>query len=36
MTPEYCTAEAGSTGNPGTAPPGKNGCVSNCGTDVVR
>ena len=36
MTPEYCTIQSGSTGNPGTAPPGKNGCVSNCGTDIVR
>ncbi|UKZ74675.1 hypothetical protein TrVFT333_002345 [Trichoderma virens FT-333] len=34
ITPEYCTPEQGPTGNPGTAPPGHNGCVSNCGTDI--
>jgi chitinase len=35
ITPEYCTAETGPTGNPGTAPPGYNGCISNCGTNIV-
>ncbi|KAH6997387.1 glycoside hydrolase family 18 protein [Ilyonectria destructans] len=34
ITPDYCTAEKGPTGNPGTAPPKKNGCVSNCGTSI--
>jgi LysM repeat protein len=34
MTPEYCTIDLGPTGNPGTAPTGKNGCVSNCGTTI--
>lgn len=34
ITPEFCTNETGSTGNPGTAPTGKNGCISNCGTDI--
>ncbi|KAL9573156.1 hypothetical protein ACKAV7_002841 [Fusarium commune] len=34
ITPDYCTAEKGLTGNPGTAPPKKNGCVSNCGIDI--
>lgn len=36
ISPEYCTAESGLTGNPGTAPPNKNGCISNCGTDIVN
>ncbi|KAI9700939.1 MAG: hypothetical protein M1820_006584 [Bogoriella megaspora] len=34
ITPEYCTDETGPKGNPGTAPPNKNGCVSNCGTKI--
>lgn len=34
MTPEYCTITLGPSGNPGTAPTGKNGCISNCGTDI--
>ncbi|KAF3480459.1 killer toxin alpha/beta [Arthroderma uncinatum] len=34
ITPDFCTDEAGPTGNPGTAPPGHNGCISNCGTDI--
>ncbi|GAM87637.1 hypothetical protein ANO11243_056640 [Dothideomycetidae sp. 11243] len=33
---EFCDATRGPTGNPGTAPPGKNGCISNCGTDIVK
>lgn len=36
ITPEYCTAETGPTGNPGTAPSGHNGCISNCGTKIVN
>lgn len=34
ITPEYCTNELGPTQNPGTAPEGKNGCISNCGIDI--
>ncbi|EFQ99450.1 killer toxin alpha/beta [Nannizzia gypsea CBS 118893] len=34
ITPDFCTAEEGPTGNPGTAPPGHNGCISNCGTNI--
>ncbi|KAF2150413.1 glycoside hydrolase family 18 protein, partial [Myriangium duriaei CBS 260.36] len=34
-TSEFCDATRGPTGNPGTAPPGNNGCISNCGTDIV-
>lgn len=36
ITPEFCTNKTGSTGNPGTAPTGQNGCISNCGTDVKK
>ncbi|KAL7940211.1 glycoside hydrolase family 18 protein [Trichoderma barbatum] len=32
----FCTKADGPTGNPGTAPPGSNGCISNCGTDIVN
>ncbi|KAI0182679.1 chitinase [Xylaria flabelliformis] len=32
-TTEFCTNT--STGAPGTAQPGTNGCISNCGTDIV-
>ncbi|PGH14086.1 hypothetical protein AJ80_06090 [Polytolypa hystricis UAMH7299] len=33
ITDEFCTDT--STGAPGTAEPGTNGCISNCGTDIV-
>lgn len=33
--PEFCTITNSSTGNPGTAAPHTNGCISNCGVDVV-
>lgn len=32
----FCTKAEGPTGNPGTSPPGVNGCISNCGTDIVN
>ncbi|PKK52047.1 hypothetical protein CI102_2177 [Trichoderma harzianum] len=32
----FCTKADGPTGNPGTAPPDSNGCISNCGTDIVN
>ncbi|UKZ76900.1 hypothetical protein TrVFT333_004615 [Trichoderma virens FT-333] len=32
----FCTKADGPTGNPGTAPPRANGCISNCGTDIVN
>jgi hypothetical protein len=35
MTREFCTTSKSSTGAPGTAKPGENGCISNCGMDVV-
>lgn len=34
-TSEFCTISKSSTGAPGTAAPGENGCISNCGTDIV-
>ncbi|RCI14282.1 hypothetical protein L249_6131 [Ophiocordyceps polyrhachis-furcata BCC 54312] len=36
ITPDFCTAEKGPRGNPGTAPVKKNGCISHCGTDVAN
>jgi chitinase len=36
ITPEYCTNTTGPAGNPGTAPPGDNGCISNCGTAIAN
>ena len=33
-TAEFCTDT--NTGAPGTAEPGTNGCISNCGMDIVR
>jgi hypothetical protein len=35
-TDEFCTISHSSSGAPGTAQPGQNGCISNCGTDIVR
>lgn len=34
ITAEFCTNT--STGAPGTAEPGTNGCISNCGTDIIK
>ncbi|OBT40321.1 hypothetical protein VE00_08471 [Pseudogymnoascus sp. WSF 3629] len=34
ITAEFCTDTG--TGNPGTAEPGTNGCISNCGTKMVK
>jgi hypothetical protein len=36
ITAEFCTAEIGPTGNPGTAPPNQSGCISNCGTNITN
>ncbi|KAL4996287.1 hypothetical protein BDV10DRAFT_187234 [Aspergillus recurvatus] len=35
ITAEYCKNSTGPTDNPGTAPKGQNGCISNCGTKVI-
>ena len=34
-TAEFYTPLPADTGAPGTAKPGTNGCISNCGTDIV-
>lgn len=36
ITAEFCTASKSETGAPGTSAPGKNGCISNCGTEIVN
>ncbi|ORY57858.1 killer toxin alpha/beta [Pseudomassariella vexata] len=33
---DFCVLKRGPSNNPGTSPPGKNGCVSNCGLDIVN
>ncbi|KAL2818187.1 glycoside hydrolase superfamily [Aspergillus cavernicola] len=35
VSPQYCIYEKGPTGNPGTAPPGHKGCISNCGLEIL-
>lgn len=35
VTAEFCTITQSATGNPGTAAAGTNGCISNCGTDII-
>lgn len=34
-TAEFCTISNSTTGAPGTAAKGTNGCISNCGTDII-
>ncbi|KAK7990452.1 glycoside hydrolase [Apiospora arundinis] len=34
-TTEFCTVSKSKTGAPGTAAPGENGCISNCGTTII-
>lgn len=34
-TNEFCTISKSDSGAPGTAAPGQNGCISNCGTEIV-
>ncbi|RFU78376.1 glycosyl hydrolase family 18 [Trichoderma arundinaceum] len=36
MTDDFCVISKSSTGAPGTAAPGKNGCISSCGRDIVK
>lgn len=36
ITPDFCTPNPASTGAPGTAKPGSNGCISNCGTNITN
>src|SRR5436190_10502073 len=33
ITAEFCTDT--NTGSPGSAQPGTNGCISNCGTNII-
>ncbi|KAE8404906.1 hypothetical protein BDV37DRAFT_293585 [Aspergillus pseudonomiae] len=35
-TVDFCTKSPADTGAPGTAKPGTNGCISNCGMDIVN
>lgn len=35
ITSDFCTPSVSTTGAPGTAAPGSNGCISNCGTEVA-
>ncbi|KAK3945004.1 hypothetical protein QBC46DRAFT_435648 [Diplogelasinospora grovesii] len=34
ITPDFCTEYQSPTNNPGYSPPGKNGCISNCGIEI--
>lgn len=36
ITVDFCTESPADTGAPGTAKPGTNGCISNCGIDIVN
>ncbi|KAH6608594.1 hypothetical protein Trco_001940 [Trichoderma cornu-damae] len=35
-TKDFCTISKSATGNPGTSRRGENGCISNCGMDIVN
>ncbi|KAL4945992.1 hypothetical protein BDV06DRAFT_218701 [Aspergillus oleicola] len=35
VSPEFCIFEEGPTGNPGTAPADRLGCISNCGMEIL-
>ncbi|KND88122.1 Killer toxin subunits alpha/beta [Tolypocladium ophioglossoides CBS 100239] len=36
ITPDFCTPSKSTTGAPGTAAPGTNGCISNCGISITN
>ncbi|KAL7936606.1 putative glycosyl hydrolase, family 18 [Trichoderma chlorosporum] len=36
MTDDFCVISKSTTGAPGTSAPGKNGCISSCGRDIVK
>jgi GH18 family chitinase len=36
MTDDFCVISKSETGAPGTAAPGKHGCISNCGRDIIK
>lgn len=33
---DFCVPSKSETGNPGTSKPGENGCVQNCGMEIVN
>ncbi|KAH6874030.1 glycoside hydrolase superfamily, partial [Thelonectria olida] len=35
-TKDFCIKSKSETGNPGTSKPGENGCISNCGMELVN
>jgi hypothetical protein len=35
-TKDFCISSNSSTGNPGTSAPGENGCIANCGMELVN
>ncbi|KAF2730201.1 glycoside hydrolase [Polyplosphaeria fusca] len=35
-TDDFCVVSKSETGAPGTAAPGKDGCISNCGRDIIK
>ncbi|KAF2828939.1 hypothetical protein CC86DRAFT_317913 [Ophiobolus disseminans] len=35
-TRDFCIPSKSSTGNPGTSAPGENGCIANCGMELVN
>ncbi|KAI4700360.1 hypothetical protein J4E89_011002 [Alternaria sp. Ai002NY15] len=36
LTDDFCAVSKSETGAPGTSAPGKNGCISNCGRDIIK
>ncbi|PVI08686.1 glycoside hydrolase family 18 protein [Periconia macrospinosa] len=36
LSDDFCVVSKSETGAPGTSAPGKNGCVSNCGRDIIK
>ncbi|RYP14424.1 hypothetical protein DL765_006367 [Monosporascus sp. GIB2] len=36
MTDDFCVISKSESGAPGTSAPGKNGCISNCGRDIIK
>ncbi|CAM1508945.1 Fc.00g026840.m01.CDS01 [Cosmosporella sp. VM-42] len=35
-TDDFCVISKSATGAPGTSAPGKNGCISSCGRDIIK
>lgn len=36
LTDDFCVISKSETGAPGTSAPGENGCISNCGRDIIK